>query len=82
MFNITLIVLATMLFVLLSMPNTYVLSNKMVRTTFDDTPGLPTIRGLLIHGGLFFALLSILSYNKSPPKYGENKIDTSIFLTP
>lgn len=51
----------SILFFLLSMPMTYVQSDKFlktwnIRTTFDTKQGLPTTIGIVLHAGFFFLL--------------------------
>jgi len=62
-----------LLFFLLSLPFTYIQSDKVlstfkIRTTFDTRQGLPTTQGLVIHTVVFFvcAVILLMTKDKEP----------------
>lgn len=59
-------------FIALSLPQTYIYADKLlksiVRMTYDDAQGMPTIYGILIHAFAFVLLYEILTRTKYAPK--------------
>lgn len=63
--NILLSLLIGILFLLLSHPLTYQMTDKLlhsirIRTSFDNVMGLPTVSGLLIHATVFTFLVFVV----------------------
>ncbi len=53
------------LFVLLSLPDVYIwldkhIPHRYLRFTYDNCPGIPTLKGMVVQGGLFFCLSYLL----------------------
>lgn len=65
-------ILLGLAFIALSLPQTYVYTDKLlksiVRMTYDDAQGMPTIYGILIHAFAFVLLYEILVRTKYAPK--------------
>lgn len=60
------------LFIILSLPATFIFTNKLfhsvVQTTFDDCPGLPTLNGSTLHALLYAIIMFIiLTMQRKPP---------------
>ncbi|MFO0089730.1 MAG: hypothetical protein ACK518_02880 [bacterium] len=59
-------------FIALSLPQTYIYADKLlksiVRMTYDDAQGMPTIYGILIHAFAFVLLYEILTRTKYAQK--------------
>ena len=63
-------ILIAIFFIMLSAPQTYALTDKLLkpmhlRTTFDNCFGLPTMAGIIFHGVAMFILAFILLKTKT-----------------
>lgn len=74
-------VLLGILYVILSLPTTFLWSDKLlkgmsIRTTYDNAPGLPTVWGNVAHGILFifisYIILAQKDYDPAPQIKIEN----------
>ena len=73
--------------VLLSLPVTYSLSDRItksfsVRTTFDNCPGLPTVVGSILHGFVFMILAYIIIIYKNVDSDSRGVIKIEKIITP
>jgi hypothetical protein len=63
-------ILIAIFFIMLSAPQTYAFTDKLLkpmhlRTTFDNCFGLPTMAGIVVHGVVMFILAFILLKTKT-----------------
>ncbi len=72
------------LFVLMSLPDVYISLDKYIphrylRFTYDNCPGIPTLKGMVVQGGVFFCLAYILLSIQSD-KIEKNEKEKSVEL--
>ncbi len=62
-------ILLAILYVLMSLPDVYMYLDRYVphaymRFTYDNCPGIPTVKGMIVLGIVFFCLTYVILYTK------------------
>ena len=57
--SMVMVLVASLLFLAVSNPKTYNLTNKLPMVTTEDSDGVPTLAGLGLHAAVFAGLLAL-----------------------